>query len=87
MAGSQNVPAASAGSIDCSGASPAEPNDMKRATYEDVLNAPENKVAEILDDRLSPGLFRYSTATSSPVRTRQREALTGWPVRAARAVR
>jgi len=25
---------------------------MKRATYEDVLNAPENKVAEILDDEL-----------------------------------
>ena len=25
---------------------------MKRATYEDVLNAPENKVAEILDGEL-----------------------------------
>ncbi len=52
MAGSENVAAASAGGIDWSGASPAEPNDMKRATYEDVLNAPENKVAEILDGEL-----------------------------------
>ena len=25
---------------------------MKRATYDDVLNAPENKVAEILDGKL-----------------------------------
>ena len=29
-----------------------EPRRMKRATYEDVLNAPENKVAEILDGEL-----------------------------------
>lgn len=35
MAGSGSVAAASAGGIDWPGASPAEPNDMKRATYED----------------------------------------------------
>ena len=29
-----------------------ERETMKRATYEDVLNAPENKVAEILDGEL-----------------------------------
>jgi len=38
--------------IDWSQSSPAEPEDMKRATYEDVLNAPSNKVAEILDGEL-----------------------------------
>ena len=40
---------------------------MKRATYEDVLNAPENKVAEILDGELflspRPGL-RHARASS-----------------------
>jgi Uma2 family endonuclease len=40
---------------------------MARATYEDVLNAPENKVAEILDGELvlspRPG-FRHSVASS-----------------------
>ena len=52
MAGAGNVAAASDGGIDSSSPTPAEPNDMKRATYEDVLNAPENKVAEILDGEL-----------------------------------
>ena len=40
---------------------------MKRATYEDVLNAPENKVAEILDGELflSPRpALRHSAASS-----------------------
>jgi Uma2 family endonuclease len=40
---------------------------MKRATYEDVLNAPENKVAEILDGELflSPRPApRHATASS-----------------------
>jgi Uma2 family endonuclease len=49
MAGAGNVAAASGGSIDWS---MPEPETMKRATYEDVLNAPENKVAEILDGEL-----------------------------------
>lgn len=41
---------------------------MKRATYEDVLNAPENKVAEILDGELflSPRpALRHSLAAST----------------------
>jgi len=41
---------------------------MKRATYEDVLNAPENKVAEILDGELvlSPRpALRHSAASSA----------------------
>lgn len=45
----------------------AEPPSMKRATYEDVLNAPENKVAEILDGELvlSPRPApRHSVASS-----------------------
>ncbi len=52
MAGGGNLAAASSGGIDWSQSSPAEPEPMKRATYEDVLNAPENKVAEILDGEL-----------------------------------
>lgn len=51
MAGG-NLAAASTGGIDWVQSSPAEPETMKRATYEDVLNAPENKVAEILDGEL-----------------------------------
>jgi Putative restriction endonuclease len=45
----------------------AEPPSMKRATYEDVLKAPENKVAEILDGELvlSPRPApRHSVASS-----------------------
>ena len=52
MAGAGNIAAASDGGIDWSSPTPAEPETMKRATYEDVLNAPENKVAEILDGEL-----------------------------------
>jgi len=52
MAGEVNVAAGSSGGIDSNEPSPAEPDEMKRATYEDVLNAPENKVAEILDGEL-----------------------------------
>lgn len=52
MASEGSVGGASSEGIDSSEASPAEPDDMKRATYEDVLNAPENKVAEILDGEL-----------------------------------
>ncbi len=52
MAGEGNVAAASNGGIDSTEPSSAEPDEMKRATYEDVLNAPENKVAEILDGDL-----------------------------------
>ena len=40
-----------AGAVNWLGPIPG-PETMKRATYEDVLNAPENKVAEILDGEL-----------------------------------
>ena len=40
------------GGINWAGPAVAEPLAMKRATYDDVLNAPENKVAEILDGEL-----------------------------------
>ncbi len=50
MAGGRSLAAASDGSIDWTHSHP-EPG-MARATYEDVLNAPENKVAEILDGEL-----------------------------------
>jgi hypothetical protein len=52
VAGGVDLAAASSGGIDSSEPSPTEPEAMKRATYEDVLNAPENKVAEILDGEL-----------------------------------
>ncbi len=52
MAGERSLAAASSGGLDWSRPIPAEPRGMKRATYEDVLNAPENKVAEILDGEL-----------------------------------
>ena len=52
MAGERNLAAASSGGIDWSRPISVEPRRMKRATYEDVLNAPENKVAEILDGEL-----------------------------------
>src|SRR5512141_1126878 len=48
MAGIAGVPD---GGLDWSQGSTTE-QPMKRATYEDVLNAPENKVAEILDGEL-----------------------------------
>lgn len=52
MASGENLAAGSSGGIDWSEPSPSEPETMKRATYDDVLNAPENKVAEILDGEL-----------------------------------
>lgn len=52
MAGGGNVAGASSGDLDWSESSRSEPESMKRATYEDVLNAPENKVAELLDGEL-----------------------------------
>lgn len=50
--GGASFAGASSGDVEWAGSSPAEPETMKRATYEDVLNAPENKVAEILDGEL-----------------------------------
>ena len=67
MTGERNVAAASSGGIDWSRASPAEPRGVKRATYDDVLSAPEHKVAEILDGELflSPRPApRHSVASS-----------------------
>ena len=52
MAGERNLAAAASGGLDWSRPIPEGPRSMKRATYEDVLNAPENKVAEILDGEL-----------------------------------
>jgi Uma2 family endonuclease len=52
MASEGHLAAASSGGVDWSQPDPAEPDTMKRATYEDVLRAPENKVAEILDGEL-----------------------------------
>jgi Uma2 family endonuclease len=52
MTSEVNVAGGSSEGIDSSEATSAEPDAMKRATYEDVLNAPENKVAEILDGEL-----------------------------------
>ena len=52
MPGGENLAGASGRGIDSSEPSPSEPEIMKRATYEDVLNAPENKVAEILEGEL-----------------------------------
>ena len=52
MAGDRNLAAASNGDIDWTRPSAGERQGLKRATYEDVLSAPENKVAEILDGEL-----------------------------------
>ncbi len=52
MAGTDHIAAASGGGLDWSSPIPAETRGMKRATYDDVLAAPENKVAEILDGEL-----------------------------------
>ena len=68
MAGAGNVAAASDGGLDWSSSTPAEPETMKRATYEDVLNAPENKVAEILDGELF--LSPRPAPARTPVRPR-----------------
>jgi len=48
----RNIAAASEGDLDWREPDPPEDVGMKRATYEDVLNAPENMVAEILDGEL-----------------------------------
>ncbi len=67
MTGERNLAASSDGGIDWTRSVPAERRALKRATYEDVLSAPENKVAEILDGELflsprpSP---RHSVASS-----------------------
>src|SRR3990172_543614 len=52
VAGERDVAAASDGGLDWSDRGSSEREQMKRATYQDVLNAPENKVAEILDGEL-----------------------------------
>jgi Uma2 family endonuclease len=71
VADERNLAAASDGDIDWTRLSEGERRELKRATYEDVLNAPENKVAEILDGELflsprpSP---RHSVASSSLTR-------------------
>ena len=52
MAGERNLAAASGGGIDWTRPNQGERRGLKRATYEDVLSAPENKVAEILDGEL-----------------------------------
>ena len=90
MAGAGNVAAASDGGIDWSSPTPAEPETMKRATYEDVLNAPENKVAEILDGELflSPRpALRHAVASSAtsarpsgPASTRASGGPGGWRI-------
>jgi len=52
MAGERNLAAASGGGIDWTRPGSREHRRLKRATYEDVLNAPEHQVAEILDGEL-----------------------------------
>ena len=52
MARERNLAAASGGGIDWTRPRQGEPRKLKRATYDDVLSAPENKVAEILDGEL-----------------------------------
>ena len=67
MADERNLAAASGGGIDWTRPVPAEHRGLKRATYEDVLSAPEHQVAEILDGELflSPRpVSRHSVACS-----------------------
>jgi Uma2 family endonuclease len=52
MASGGNVAGGSGADLDWSQSGSTESEEMKRATYEDVLNAPEHKVAEILDGEL-----------------------------------
>lgn len=52
MAGKGNLAAASGDALDWVRPVQVERRRVKRATYDDVLNAPENKVAEILDGEL-----------------------------------
>ena len=66
--GGESVAGASSEGINWSQSGDAEPEPMKRATYEDVLNAPEDKVAEILDGELflspRPGLHHAAAAAA-----------------------
>jgi Uma2 family endonuclease len=67
MTGERNLAAASGRGIDWPRSIGTEHRGLKRATYEDVLAAPENKVAEILDGELflSPRPApRHSVASS-----------------------
>src|SRR5688572_5207646 len=66
MAGQRNLGGSSGGARDGT-RPPAERRRLKRATYEDVLNAPEHKVAEILDGELflSPPLSPRDSVASS----------------------
>jgi Uma2 family endonuclease len=52
MAGGQDLAVAANGGLDWDRSGPGGNKPVKRATYQDVLNAPENKVAEILDGEL-----------------------------------
>src|SRR2546425_1180224 len=52
MAREGNLAAPSGGGIDWTRPSQGEPRRLKRATYDDVLSAPESQVAEILDGEL-----------------------------------
>lgn len=67
MAGDRNLAAASGAGLDWTRPNQAERRRVKRATYEDVSNAPEHQVAEILDGELflspRPG-SRHSVASS-----------------------
>ena len=68
MARERNLAASAGGGIDWIRSVAAEFQGLKRATYDDVLNAPEHKVAEILDGELflSPRpAARHSLACSS----------------------
>jgi len=42
VAGDRDVAASSEGGLDSGGSAPRESGELKRATYEDVLNAPDN---------------------------------------------
>jgi Uma2 family endonuclease len=67
MARERNLAASAGGGIDWIRSVAAEFQGLKRATYDDVLNAPEHKVAEILDGELflSPRpASRHSVASS-----------------------
>ena len=52
MGANRNVAAASGGGLDWAHPVQVERRRVKRATYDDVLNAPEHKVAEIVDGEL-----------------------------------
>jgi Uma2 family endonuclease len=67
MGGARDLAAASGGGIDWTRPNQAERRRVKRATYEDVLNAPENQIAEILDGELllSPRPWLRHSAASS----------------------